>query len=186
MRQLEEHQIRRFDLDRGESLSLPGHDRQYRDDLRRRDREYRHRWPVDAPRSAAKNFEFVLPVVDPKDYPRILELLSQGEVDFDTRRDLAAKVFAHTADYDSAIAGYPHAMAGCAARPRDALDGAAPGSSLRRESAAACRSLCQRGTARHRRPVAAPGEGTPPSTTCSISTRQCWRSRRGPTGSPAP
>ena len=57
-------------------------------------------------RSAAKNFEFVLPVVDPKDYPRIIELLSHGEIDFDTRRDLAAKVFTHTADYDSAIAGY--------------------------------------------------------------------------------
>ena len=29
-------------------------------------------------RSAAKNFEFVLPVVDPKDYPRIIDLLSHG------------------------------------------------------------------------------------------------------------
>ena len=57
-------------------------------------------------RSAAKNFEFVLPVVDPKDYPRIIELLAHGPIDFDTRRDLAAKVFAHTADYDNAIAGY--------------------------------------------------------------------------------
>ena len=57
-------------------------------------------------RSAAKNFEFVLPVVDPKDYPRILDLLSKGDVDFDTRRELAAKVFTHTADYDNAIAGY--------------------------------------------------------------------------------
>ncbi|MGH7522693.1 MAG: bifunctional phosphoribosylaminoimidazolecarboxamide formyltransferase/IMP cyclohydrolase [Gemmatimonadales bacterium] len=57
-------------------------------------------------RSAAKNFEFVLPVVDPKDYPRVLELLGRGEVDFDTRRELAAKVFTHTADYDNAIAGY--------------------------------------------------------------------------------
>ncbi len=57
-------------------------------------------------RSAAKNFEFVLPVVDPKDYPRIIEMLTRGEIDFDTRRDLAAKVFAHTADYDNAIAGY--------------------------------------------------------------------------------
>ena len=57
-------------------------------------------------RSAAKNFEFVLPVVDPKDYPRVLELLKQDEIDFDTRRDFAAKVFTHTADYDNAIAGY--------------------------------------------------------------------------------
>ena len=57
-------------------------------------------------RSAAKNFEFVLPVVDPKDYPRIIEMLGQGEVGLETRRELAAKVFTHTADYDSAIAGY--------------------------------------------------------------------------------
>ena len=57
-------------------------------------------------RSAAKNFEFVLPVVDPKDYPTIIELLSKGVVDFDTRRELAAKVFTHTSDYDNAIAGY--------------------------------------------------------------------------------
>jgi len=57
-------------------------------------------------RSAAKNFEFTLPVVDPKDYPRILELLSRGEIGFETRRECAAKVFAHTAEYDSAIAGY--------------------------------------------------------------------------------
>lgn len=57
-------------------------------------------------RSAAKNFEYVLPVIDPKDYPRIIELLEHGEIDFDTRRELAAKVFTHTADYDNAIAGY--------------------------------------------------------------------------------
>ncbi len=57
-------------------------------------------------RSAAKNFEFVLPVVDPKDYGRVIELLGAGEIDFETRRDFAAKVFTHTADYDSAVAGY--------------------------------------------------------------------------------
>ncbi len=57
-------------------------------------------------RSAAKNFEFVLPVVDPKDYPQVVELLSQGAIDFETRREFAAKVFTHTADYDNAIAGY--------------------------------------------------------------------------------
>jgi phosphoribosylaminoimidazolecarboxamide formyltransferase/IMP cyclohydrolase len=57
-------------------------------------------------RSAAKNFEFVIAVVDPKDYPRIVDLLEKGELDFDTRRELAAKVFTHTADYDNAIAGY--------------------------------------------------------------------------------
>jgi phosphoribosylaminoimidazolecarboxamide formyltransferase/IMP cyclohydrolase len=57
-------------------------------------------------RSAAKNHEFVLPVVDPVDYPRILELLRAGIVPPAVRKGLAAKVFAHTADYDAAIAGY--------------------------------------------------------------------------------
>jgi phosphoribosylaminoimidazolecarboxamide formyltransferase/IMP cyclohydrolase len=57
-------------------------------------------------RSAAKNHEFVLPVVEPSDYPEVLALLRAGEIPIDIRQAYAAKVFAHTADYDSAIAGY--------------------------------------------------------------------------------
>jgi phosphoribosylaminoimidazolecarboxamide formyltransferase/IMP cyclohydrolase len=57
-------------------------------------------------RSAAKNHESVLPVVDPTDYPLVLDLLRQGEIAPEIRRDFAAKVFAHTSDYDSAIATY--------------------------------------------------------------------------------
>ncbi|MBA3555286.1 MAG: bifunctional phosphoribosylaminoimidazolecarboxamide formyltransferase/IMP cyclohydrolase [Gemmatimonadales bacterium] len=57
-------------------------------------------------RSAAKNHEFVLPVVDPTDYPDVLELLRQGPIPPEVRREFAAKVFAHTADYDAAIARY--------------------------------------------------------------------------------
>ena len=61
-------------------------------------------------RSAAKNHEFVLPVVDPTDYPRVLELLRGKGLTPELRREFAAKVFAHTADYDAAIAAYltPH------------------------------------------------------------------------------
>jgi phosphoribosylaminoimidazolecarboxamide formyltransferase/IMP cyclohydrolase len=61
-------------------------------------------------RSAAKNHEFVLPVVDPTDYPRVLDLLRRDGLTPELRRAFAAKVFAHTADYDAAIAGYltPH------------------------------------------------------------------------------
>ena len=61
-------------------------------------------------RSAAKNHEFVLPVVDPTDYPRVLDLLRRDALTPAVRREFAAKVFAHTADYDAAIAGYltPH------------------------------------------------------------------------------
>ncbi|MEZ4412548.1 MAG: bifunctional phosphoribosylaminoimidazolecarboxamide formyltransferase/IMP cyclohydrolase [Gemmatimonadales bacterium] len=57
-------------------------------------------------RSAAKNHEFVLPVVEPSDYPEVLALLRAGEVPIEIRQAYAAKVFAHTADYDTAIAGY--------------------------------------------------------------------------------
>ncbi|HZA97178.1 MAG TPA: bifunctional phosphoribosylaminoimidazolecarboxamide formyltransferase/IMP cyclohydrolase [Gemmatimonadales bacterium] len=57
-------------------------------------------------RSAAKNHASVLPVVDPTDYTAVLEMLQRGEIDSDTRREFAAKVFAHTADYDAAIAAY--------------------------------------------------------------------------------
>lgn len=57
-------------------------------------------------RSAAKNHDSVIPVVDPTDYGRVLEMLKTGGVPTERRRELAAKVFAHTADYDAAIAGY--------------------------------------------------------------------------------
>jgi len=57
-------------------------------------------------RSAAKNHESVLPVVDPTDYPGVLDLLRRGALTPETRREFAAKVFAHTADYDAAIASF--------------------------------------------------------------------------------
>ncbi len=55
-------------------------------------------------RSAAKNFAAVTTVVDPADYPKVLAALVAGEDDVEIRRDLAAKVFEHTAAYDAAIA----------------------------------------------------------------------------------
>ncbi len=57
-------------------------------------------------RSAAKNHESVVVVVDPTDYARILEQLRSGGIPAAERRALAAKVFGHTADYDGAIARY--------------------------------------------------------------------------------
>jgi phosphoribosylaminoimidazolecarboxamide formyltransferase/IMP cyclohydrolase len=58
-------------------------------------------------RSAAKNHAAVAVVVDPADYSRVLqEIRAQGEVSEATRFGLAAKVFAHTAAYDGAIANY--------------------------------------------------------------------------------
>ncbi|SIT06048.1 bifunctional phosphoribosylaminoimidazolecarboxamide formyltransferase/IMP cyclohydrolase [Alicyclobacillus vulcanalis] len=57
-------------------------------------------------RSAAKNHEFVLPVIDPADYPRVLEALRQGEVSREFRRELAAKVFRTLSRYDALVADY--------------------------------------------------------------------------------
>ncbi len=55
-------------------------------------------------RSAAKNFASVTVVVDPADYPRVLEALGSDDDALPLRRGLAGKAFAHTAAYDSAIA----------------------------------------------------------------------------------
>src|ERR687889_2149263 len=57
-------------------------------------------------RSAAKNYESVLPVVDPTDYPVVIELLRRGGLTAEIRREFAAKVFTHTSDYDAAVAAY--------------------------------------------------------------------------------
>lgn len=57
-------------------------------------------------RSAAKNHEDVLVVVDPKDYSRVLEALKAGDVPTTLRRELAQKVFQHTSQYDGLIADY--------------------------------------------------------------------------------
>jgi phosphoribosylaminoimidazolecarboxamide formyltransferase/IMP cyclohydrolase len=58
-------------------------------------------------RSAAKNHARVTTICDPKDYDRVLdELARRGDTSLETRAELAAKAFAHTAAYDAAISGY--------------------------------------------------------------------------------
>jgi len=59
-------------------------------------------------RSAAKNYTGVAVVVDPADYPALLDELrtSGGSIGIDTRFALAKKVFTHTAAYDGAISNY--------------------------------------------------------------------------------
>ncbi|MCP9470476.1 MAG: bifunctional phosphoribosylaminoimidazolecarboxamide formyltransferase/IMP cyclohydrolase [Nitrospira sp.] len=57
-------------------------------------------------RSAAKNHEDVLVVVDPADYTRVLDAVKNDAVTGELRRELAMKVFQHTARYDGLIAGY--------------------------------------------------------------------------------
>ncbi len=57
-------------------------------------------------RSAAKNHEDVLVVVDPTDYSRVLDAVKSDMVTPSLRRELAMKVFQHTARYDGLIASY--------------------------------------------------------------------------------
>lgn len=58
-------------------------------------------------RAAAKNHKHVVIVVDPNDYPQVIfEIEMSGGVSAETRFSLAEKAFAHTAEYDSAIAHY--------------------------------------------------------------------------------
>lgn len=57
-------------------------------------------------RSAAKNFQSVLPIIDPADYDKVIEKLETDHVDEAFRQGLAAKVFQHTAAYDALIADY--------------------------------------------------------------------------------
>jgi len=55
--------------------------------------------------AAAKNFRDVLVVVDPADYPRVLdELARPGGPSLEFRFELMKKTFAHTAQYDGTIA----------------------------------------------------------------------------------
>jgi len=59
-------------------------------------------------RAAAKNHDHVVVIVDPDDYPRILNELKNNDnkVEFDFRIKLAEKVFRHTASYDKSIAEF--------------------------------------------------------------------------------
>ncbi|WP_107943588.1 bifunctional phosphoribosylaminoimidazolecarboxamide formyltransferase/IMP cyclohydrolase [Metasolibacillus sp. FSL H7-0170] len=58
-------------------------------------------------RSAAKNHQYVTVIVDAADYAQVLEeLKANGATTHETRRKLAAKVFRHTAAYDSYISNY--------------------------------------------------------------------------------
>ena len=57
-------------------------------------------------RASAKNHAAVLPVVSPDDYDALLAALRAGAVTDAFRRTLAARAYAHTAQYDATIAGY--------------------------------------------------------------------------------
>ncbi|MEG2413787.1 MAG: bifunctional phosphoribosylaminoimidazolecarboxamide formyltransferase/IMP cyclohydrolase, partial [Clostridia bacterium] len=57
-------------------------------------------------RSAAKNYQDVTVVVDPRDYSKVLDELANGGVTLDTKFYLMYKVYQHTSYYDTLIANY--------------------------------------------------------------------------------
>lgn len=62
-------------------------------------------------RAGAKNFEWVIPLVDPQDYASVLNQLKGKDgdpngVSIDIRRALAVKAFQYTATYDTVITKY--------------------------------------------------------------------------------
>ncbi len=57
-------------------------------------------------RAASKNHDGVVVVVDPADYDDVLEKLGNDALPLEERRRLAAKAYAHTAAYDTAITKY--------------------------------------------------------------------------------
>ena len=64
-------------------------------------------------RSAAKNWRDVTIVCDPADYDRVLEeLRANGKTSDETRLQLSAKAYTHTAEYDMCIASWMRARAG--------------------------------------------------------------------------
>ena len=64
-------------------------------------------------RSAAKNYNDVTVVCDPADYDTILaEINATGNTTLETRLQLSAKAYTHTAQYDACIASYMREKAG--------------------------------------------------------------------------
>ncbi len=64
-------------------------------------------------RSAAKNFNDVTVVCDPSDYAQIIEeIRAEGNTKRETRFELMAKAYTHTAEYDMMIAGFMRKHAG--------------------------------------------------------------------------
>ncbi|MDI9469002.1 MAG: bifunctional phosphoribosylaminoimidazolecarboxamide formyltransferase/IMP cyclohydrolase [Bacillota bacterium] len=57
-------------------------------------------------RAAAKNHESVLVLSDPDDYERVASAIETNSVTPELRRELAARVYRHTADYDRQIADF--------------------------------------------------------------------------------
>ena len=126
-------------------------------------------------RSAAKNHEFVLPVVDPTDYPTVLDLLRRDALDADGPPRVRGQGVRPHRRLRRGHRGLPDAARrrGCPSRLGLAMERAAD-APLRREPGPARRALRDRGAARHARPHPAPGQGA--------LLQQPARHRRGDVG----
>lgn len=68
-------------------------------------------------RAAAKNYRDVAVVVDPSDYPLVIDELKSGDISLETKFYLAVKVFELTAHYDALISQYLRKQADLPAFP---------------------------------------------------------------------
>ena len=103
-------------------------------------------------RAAAKNHESVTVVCDPADYDTVADAFAQGGTSTMQRKHLALKAFRHTAEYDTAIAGYLTEQiddTSATALPDRTARGPDPGTvePLWRESAPTGRAVCVCGRA---------------------------------------
>ncbi|WP_370970503.1 bifunctional phosphoribosylaminoimidazolecarboxamide formyltransferase/IMP cyclohydrolase [Amycolatopsis sp. cg9] len=74
-------------------------------------------------RAAAKNHGSVAVVVDPARYGWVIERVADGGFDFEDRKRLAARAYAHTAAYDTAVASW---FASAYAPDEDTVDAGFP------------------------------------------------------------
>lgn len=61
-------------------------------------------------RAASKNFKDVAVVVDPSDYPMVIDAVNGGGFTYEQKLGLAAKAFTRTAAYDAAISNYLNSL----------------------------------------------------------------------------
>ena len=56
-------------------------------------------------RAASKNFKFITPIIDIKDYKKLIKNLEKfgGKTDINFRKKMASKVFKETSNYDKLI-----------------------------------------------------------------------------------
>jgi phosphoribosylaminoimidazolecarboxamide formyltransferase/IMP cyclohydrolase len=57
-------------------------------------------------RAAAINFRHVIPIVDAKDYKKIIKIIARGKITKEDRKKFAIKAFSYTRNYDLVISNY--------------------------------------------------------------------------------